>query len=236
MFDRLEAVLDQGVAVLRDRGFTTEGAVGDVIVSGDITRAFERAGAMGPIFAVAHCAGVSPTLASAADIFRVNFGGTRSVLDEAIRLLPPGASIVVIASLAGHLSRGAYLEAIGDVRDPGSLRRLESITGVPDVAYGISKLAVMELVKRRAFDFGRRGIRINTVSPNITNTPMGRSEIAGHAIINDMVAASPIPRVAEPREVATVVEFLLSEDASYITGTDVLIDGGCLTTFGGTSR
>ena len=84
-----------------------------------------------------------------------------------------------------------------------------------------------------ALEFGRRGIRVNAVSPNITNTPMGKSEIDGHAIIMQMVAASPVARVAEPQDVAAAVDFLLSPDASYITGTDLLVDGGCLTVFGG---
>ena len=233
LVDRVNETLAEALAALRRGGFAAEGAAGDVTERAEVARALERAGALGSLAAVAHCAGVSPTLASAAEIFRINFGGTLTLLDEAARRLPSGSAIVVIASMAGHMARAAHLEAIGDPTDRSALERLVSISDVPDIAYAVSKLAVMELVKRRALEFGRRGIRVNTVSPNITNTPMGKSEIDGHAIIMQMVAASPVARVAEPQEVAAAVDFLLSPDASYITGTDLLVDGGCLTVFGG---
>lgn len=200
----------------------------DVTAADEVAHAFDVAAAIGPLRAVAHCAGLSPTLAPAADIFRVNFGGTRIVLDEAERRLASGGALVVIASLAGHMAGPAWRRAIGDPTVEGAEGRIASLTDEPDMAYGISKLAVMELVRRRAAAFGRRGIRVNTVSPNITNTPMGRSEIAGHAIIHDMVRAAAIPRVAEPEEIAAVADFLTGPGASYVTGTDLLVDGGCL--------
>jgi len=236
LLDRARSSLDEALDDLRGRGFTVDGVVGEVTVPGDVRQAFEKSAAIGSLTALVHCAGVSPTLATASEIFRVNFDGTRIVLDEAARALPSGAAIVVIASLAGHVARAAHRAAVGDPSDSGALERLESITEVPDVAYGVSKLALIELVNRRALEFGRRGIRVNTVSPNITNTPMGKSEIAGHEIILKMVAASPIPRVAEPEDIAAAIDFLLGPDASYITGTDLLIDGGGLTTFGRTPQ
>jgi NAD(P)-dependent dehydrogenase (short-subunit alcohol dehydrogenase family) len=204
----------------------------DVTVSDEVARAFGIAAAIGPVCAVAHCAGLSPTLAPAADIFRVNFRGTRIVLDEGEKRMPSGGAIVVIASLAGHMAGPAWRRAVGDPTDGDSEGRIAGLTDEPDTAYGISKLAVIELVRRRARAFGRRGIRVNTISPNITNTPMGRSEIAGHAIILDMVRAAAIPRVAEPEEIAAVADFLTGPGASYVTGTDILVDGGCLAGLG----
>src|SRR5439155_799701 len=97
------------LATLRRGGFAAEGAAGDVTERAEVTRALERADALGSLVAVAHCAGVSPTLASAAEIFRINFGGTLTLLDEAARRLPSGSAIVVIASMAGHMARAAHL-------------------------------------------------------------------------------------------------------------------------------
>ena len=230
--DRDPRELGAATERLRPLAPAVEGVRADVTVPDEVARAFAVAASLGSIRAVAHCAGLSPTLAPAADIFRVNVRGTRVVLDEAEQRMPTGGAIVVIASLAGHLAGPAWRRAVGDPTTEDVDARIAGLTDEPDVAYGISKLAVIELVRRRATAFGRRGIRVNTISPNITNTPMGRSEIAGHAIIHDMVRAAAIPRVAEPEEIAAVADFLTGPGASYVTGTDVLVDGGCLAGLG----
>jgi NAD(P)-dependent dehydrogenase (short-subunit alcohol dehydrogenase family) len=209
-----------------------EHCTADVVAPDEVARAFAVAASMGALRAVAHSAGLSPTLAAAPDIYRVNFLGTGVVLDEAERRVAPGGAVVVIASMAGHMARPTWHWAIGDPTAGDALARVSGLSDDPDTAYGISKLAVIELVRRRAVDFGRRGIRLNSLSPNITNTPMGRSEIAGHAIILDLVRAAAIPRVAEPEEVAAAADFLAGAEASYVTGTDLLVDGGCLAGLG----
>jgi meso-butanediol dehydrogenase/(S,S)-butanediol dehydrogenase/diacetyl reductase len=226
--DELAAAADR----LRREAPAVEHCVADVTVANDVARAFAVAASLGPLGAVGHSAGLSPTLAPAADIYRVNFLGTRLVLDEAERSVAPGGAVVVIASMAGHLSRPTWHQAIGDPTAEDALARISALSDDPDVAYGISKLAVIDLVRRRAVDFGRCGVRLNSLSPNITNTPMGRSEIAGHPVIADLLRATPISRVAEPDEIAAAADFLTGPDASYVTGTDLLVDGGCLAGLG----
>jgi len=232
LVDRDPQALAAAAEHLRPLALAVEVTCADVTAPHEVARAFDVAAAIGPVRAVAHCAGLSPTLAPAADIFRVNFRGTRIVLDEAEKRMPSGGAIVVIASLAGHMAGPAWRRAVGDPTVEDAEGRIAGLTDEPDLAYGISKLAVIELVRRRATAFGRRAIRVNTISPNITNTPMGRSEIAGHAIIHDMVRAAAIPRVAEPEEIAAVADFLTGPGASYVTGTDLLVDGGCLACLG----
>ena len=230
--DRDREAIDATAAELRALAPAVTACVADVSEPHDVDSAFRRAVALGPLRAVAHAAGLSPTLAAAADIYRVNFLGTRVVLDAAETHVAPGGAVVVLASLAGHMARPMWHTAIGDPTAADTLARITNLSDSPDLAYGISKLAVIELIRRRAVAFGRRGIRVNSISPNITNTPMGQSEIAGHAIILDMVRAAAIDRVAEPEEVAAVADFLTSPDASFVTGTDLLVDGGCLAGLG----
>lgn len=232
LVDREAPELATAAEALRREAPAVQHCTADVTAPGEVARAFDAAASLGPLRAVAHSAGLSPTLATAADIYRVNFLGTRTVLDVAERSVTPGGAVVAIASMAGHLSRPAWQRAIGDPTAGDALARIACLSDDPDIAYGISKLAVIEMVRRRAVDFGRRGIRLNSVSPNITNTPMGRSEIAGHAVILDLIRAAPISRVAEPEEIAAAADFLSGPDASYVTGTDLLVDGGCLAGLG----
>jgi NAD(P)-dependent dehydrogenase (short-subunit alcohol dehydrogenase family) len=74
--------------------------------------------------------------------------------------------------------------------------------------------------------FGERGARIVSVSPGIIDTNMARQERAAEKVMVRMLAVTPAGRLGEPSEVAAVVAFLASEAASYITGTDILVDGG----------
>ena len=87
-----------------------------------------------------------------------------------------------------------------------------------------------ELVEREALSFGQRGARIASISPGIIDTPMGRQEMEGHPIMKQIVDTSPLKRSAAAEEVAAVAVFLCSPSASYISGTDILVDAGSTTT------
>jgi NAD(P)-dependent dehydrogenase (short-subunit alcohol dehydrogenase family) len=76
--------------------------------------------------------------------------------------------------------------------------------------------------------WGRRGARVNTISPGVIATPMGASELEGPngAVMQAMLTGSGSGRIGTPGDIAGVVDFLLGRDAGYITGTDLLVDGG----------
>ncbi|HET9993621.1 MAG TPA: SDR family oxidoreductase [Kofleriaceae bacterium] len=113
-----------------------------------------------------------------------------------------GASVIHIGSVAGHLALP---------------------TGV---AYAAAKAGLAQAARTLALEWARDQIRVNTVSPWYTRTPLAAPVLADPAKLAAIVARTPLGRVAEPREVATAVAFLAMPVASYITGQDLLVDGG----------
>lgn len=92
--------------------------------------------------------------------------------------------------------------------------------------YNAAKGAVVNLTRALALDLGRKGIRINAVCPSLTRTDMTEDMFEDEALIARFKERIPLGRVCEPREVAAVIAFLASDDASFMTGANVAVDGG----------
>jgi NAD(P)-dependent dehydrogenase (short-subunit alcohol dehydrogenase family) len=119
---------------------------------------------------------------------------------------------------------------VEDPRSPDLLERLATAAFAsnpdPGMAYSWAKLGVVLLVQREAAAWGALGARICSVSPGIIDTPMGRQEMERQPMMKVMVEHTPLRREGTPEDVAAVVAFLLSGGAAYMTGCDVLVDGG----------
>ncbi len=121
-------------------------------------------------------------------------------------------------------------ERIEDARRRYSIINISSVNGVtamPDqLAYNVSKGGLDQLTRSMALSLARRGIRVNSVAPGSVNTDVLRAVLSNDEAMARMVSRTPMGRIADPDEVANVVNFLASPEASYITGEVIYVDGG----------
>jgi NAD(P)-dependent dehydrogenase (short-subunit alcohol dehydrogenase family) len=181
-----------------------------------------------PVGALIHCAGLSPSMAEPARILEVNLAATMRLVEVVRPRMSEGAAAVLFASTAAHLLGARLDEQISQATTPSAVASLAPLARESGAAYSISKRGVMLLVRREAQAFGRRGARIASVSPGIIDTPMGRSEMELQPMMKALVANTALPRMARPEEVAAIAVLLCSPTASFVSGTDVLVDGGSM--------
>jgi NAD(P)-dependent dehydrogenase (short-subunit alcohol dehydrogenase family) len=196
----------------------------------------------GTLRSVAHAAGISPTMAGWADIVKVDLVGTARLVDALVPVASTGTALVCFASIAPHLAFSdvdpAADAVLDNPLDPLVAARLHEVVGTaiedPGMAYSWAKRGVHRLVQREAVRLGRLGARICSVSPGIIDTPMGRQEAEAHSTNELLVQHTPLGREGRSEEVAAVVAFLLSDEASFVNGIDVPVDGGVVAALRGT--
>jgi NAD(P)-dependent dehydrogenase (short-subunit alcohol dehydrogenase family) len=190
---------------------------------------------LGNVSQVAHTAGLSPSQATTAAILAVDLLGVALVVDEFAPVIAPGGAGVVIASMAGHLLPSLPTDQQQALANTAAADLLslpflspEQVSD-PGLAYGIAKQANhIRVAAAAAASWGRRGARLNSISPGIISTPMGQHELDSPLGENmrAMIDSSPGRRVGTADDIAAVAAFLLGPETSFITGTDLLIDGG----------
>jgi NAD(P)-dependent dehydrogenase (short-subunit alcohol dehydrogenase family) len=224
--------LDTACGSLRADGHDVHAHHVDVSSAESVRTLAREAASLGPVTHLAHTAGLSPSQGSAQAILAVDLLGVAVVLQEFADVMAPGGAGVVVASMAGHLVPALtrdQQQAL--VRDALASDIVGSVTE-PGQAYAIAKHANLIQVRAAGAAWGRRGARINSISPGIISTPMGQQEL--DSPLGDgmraMLAASPAGRMGTSDDIAAAAEFLLGPGASFITGTDLLVDGGVMAT------
>jgi len=231
-----EATLDGVVTTLKGDGFDAHAQVVDVSSAESLASLAGAAAGLGPVMQLAHTAGLSPTQASVGAILAVDLVGVAQSLDAFGEVIAPGGAGVVIASMAGQTAQPLAPEQERALASTptAELAGLDFASAPavadPGQAYGLAKRANQLRVQAASIAWGKRGARINSISPGIISTPMGQQELAGESggFMRAMIAASGTGRIGTPEDIVAAASFLLSPDATFITGADLLVDGGVI--------
>jgi NAD(P)-dependent dehydrogenase (short-subunit alcohol dehydrogenase family) len=232
--DLRQQAADAAAQVLKDAGFSVSTAKVDVSQRASVQALVEAAVALGEISGVIHAAGVSPSQASPATILAVDLYGTALVLEAFGNVIAHGGAGVVIASQSGHRLGALTAEqnkalATTPTDDLLALPMLQPDSIMDSLhAYQLSKRGNSLRVMAEAVKWGKRGARLNTISPGIIITPLANDELSGPRGdgYRRMIALSPIGRAGTPDEVGAVGALLMGPDGAFITGSDFLMDGG----------
>lgn len=201
------------------------------VVAGDITapdfpERLYAAAAPRKIGVLAHAAGVSPSMADGRRIFEVNFNATRRLTEAVLPFMAEGGAVILVASNSGQLIARPMIDRIVRKLLKGKASWIAKLVlRHPGLAYSISKRAVQLYAPMMAPVFGKAA-RIVSLSPGIIDTDMGRLEQKAGPEMGKMLGVTPLGREGRADEIASVVAFLASPAASYINGTDILVDGG----------
>ncbi|NGX17715.1 SDR family oxidoreductase [Wenzhouxiangella sp. XN24] len=224
---------------LLDAGFQVSTATVDITDPPSVRALAEKAAGMGAVTGLVHAAGASPSMSRPELVVRVDLYGTAVVLEAFGEVVAPGGAAVVIASQAGH-----RLPALTPEEDQAlATTPAEELLGLPLLqserlgdtlhAYELSNHGKSLRVQAEAVRWGLRRARVNAISPGIVMTPLSRAELSGpHGDgYRRMIEGCPAGRAGTADEVATVAALLMGPDGAFITGSDILMDGGATAAF-----
>ena len=220
--------------VMGNAGYEVSVATVDASSRPAVHALVEQATTLGEVTGLVHAAGVSPSQASPATILKVDLYGTALVLEEFGNVMARGGAGVVIASQSGHRLPALSVEQNKALAMTPTEELLKLPFLQPDKltdslhAYQLSKRGNSLRVMAEAVRWGKRGARVNTISPGIVMTPLAKDELTGPrgGGYRRMIEGSSAKRAGTPDEVATVAALLMGADGGFITGSDILMDGG----------
>jgi NAD(P)-dependent dehydrogenase (short-subunit alcohol dehydrogenase family) len=228
--------LDTAAATLRDLGVTARSVNCDVTDREAVARLLETASGLGTVASVIHTAGVSPSMGDADYVMRTNALGTVNVNELFYATAAEGSAIVNVASMAAHMLLQdmvpteqfplALQDELAFMKDMMSVCDVVPEDARSGIAYAVSKSFVRWYSTSQAERFNGRALRIVSVSPGSIDTEMGRLEEQAGA--GAMVTDAAVPRWGKPEEMAELLAFCASDKAGYLTGTDILNDGGVI--------
>lgn len=234
-----EDKLQNAAQALTSAGYTVSTQVLNIANKQSVETLAQKANALGAIKTIVHTAGLSPTALDADKIMAVNLMGTGYLLESFEPYLNEGTVGVVIASMAGHndfegqetLKQAVFAKSTDELATLGKKLGINST----ETAYAVSKRANRYQVQKAASLWGQKGARVVSVSPGIICTPMAEAEMQEQPQMQYLIEHGPVKRIGTPEDIAALVAFLQSEEASFITGADVLVDGGA-TAFGAAAQ
>lgn len=225
--------------IMNNAGFDVEAIEIDISSRMSILNLISEAKKHGDITMFVNAAGVSPSQASIETILKVDLYGTAVLLEEVGKVIKEGGVGITISSQSGHRMPALSVEvdeqlAITPTEELLNLEVLK-VNNIKDTlhAYQMAKRCNVKRVMAEAGNWGRRGARINSISPGIIVTPLAIDEFNGPRgdFYKNMFAKYPAGRPGTADEVANLAELLLSPQGAFITGADFLIDGGATASY-----
>lgn len=232
---RTESKLTSAVAALQSQGGKAEAFVCDIAQPAQTTALAAHAAQCGVVKAVIHASGLSPHMGDAKTIFECNALGTININNAFYNIIAPGGCLIDTSSMSAYM--------LPNIIIPHRLYRLCRINPAKfmqkilfrvnmfpkkqrtGVAYSLSKHFVIWFARTDAARFGEKGVRVLSVTPGNFETPMGNLEKEDGGTF---VQYNAIKRFGKPEEIAQLYAFLIDERLGYLTGTDILCDGGCI--------
>ncbi|TEA10396.1 3-alpha-hydroxysteroid dehydrogenase/carbonyl reductase [Colletotrichum sidae] len=220
--------------ILADEGYSVQVVRVDVTSFDSVTEVAQRAASMGRVETIVHTASAGPSASSARRVYELDLLGTANVVDAFLPVVGAGSNLVCVASMAGHLC--PPLDAELERHLATSPR--EQLLDHPDLnidepgpqgaaaAYGLSKRGNLLRVQASAGAWGLEGARINSVSPGVVSTEMRRQRGGGAG--EKFAGLSPVERAGSPEDFVNAIAFLANPASCFITGTDILVDGGVI--------
>ncbi|MBR1424765.1 SDR family oxidoreductase [bacterium] len=220
--------------IMTEAGFDIEPVECDISNRESILNLIKKGQEYGEIATLINAAGVSPSQAPIEVILKVDLYGTAVLLEEVGKVIKKGGRGVTISSQSGHRMPALTPEIDEQLATTPTeeLLNLEVLQpkNIKDTlhAYQMAKRCNVKRVMAEAVKWGKRGARLNSISPGIIVTPLAIDEFNGIRgdFYKNMFAKCPAGRPGTADEVANVAELLLTEKADFITGSDFLIDGG----------
>lgn len=227
--------LKNAIEELTEMGVESEAFACDVSDKKSVEKLAKHVSKLGTIKSVIHAAGMSPKMGDAETIMRVNALGTIYINDVFYQYMESGSCVIDVSSMSGYmipelimpqkhykLSRINHNKFVRKMMNRVNLFPKKHRTGV---AYGISKNFVIWYAKTDAEKFAKKGIRVVSVSPGLFETPMGETE---REISKEFIDKCAIKRYGKVEEIAHLFRYIVDEKLSYLTGVDILCDGGCV--------
>jgi NAD(P)-dependent dehydrogenase (short-subunit alcohol dehydrogenase family) len=232
--DLNQANNETAAKTLSEAGFEVSTTIVDISSRQSIHALVDTATKIGSVTGLIHAAGVSPSQASPATILKVDLFGTAVILEEFGNIITEGGAGVVISSQSGHRLPALTPEQNKALATTPADKLLElpflQFNQVTDSlhAYQLSKRGNSLRVMAEAVRWGKRGARINTISPGIIITPLAKDELTGPRGdgYRKMINTCAVGRAGTPDEVGNVANLLMGQDGAFITGSDFLMDGG----------
>ncbi|MGV8814633.1 MAG: SDR family oxidoreductase [Gelidibacter sp.] len=230
--DYSQKMVDESVETLKKEGFDVSGIACDITNKSDIEKLVKFVADKGSLKALIHTAGVSGTGKDLKKVYTIDLIATELLVDAFYELAEKGSVAILLSSMMAHTipPYEKYDDALSNPQETGSFETVSQfVNESSDIMYNFVKRGVILLTHKNVDKWGEKGARIVSVSPGVIETAMGLKAAEEHPeLMESIKQATPLKRNGQPEDVADVIYFLASDAARFITGTDILIDGGVI--------